>query len=94
MINVNKKITDLAIAYYGTDAQLNVTIEEMSELTKEICKYKRGSNNRREIVEETADVIVMIANLRIIFEIEDDEINDIIKKKQERLKWRMEHECK
>ena len=44
-----------AIEAYGKDMQLNVAIEELSELIKEICKYKRGSNNRKNIIEEMTE---------------------------------------
>lgn len=91
MITVNKNILNLSLDYYGQDNQLNVAIEEMSELVKEICKYKRGSKNRDAIIEETADVIIMIGNLRQIFNMTDDEINRIISFKQARLKERMEN---
>ncbi|MCI6496643.1 MAG: hypothetical protein MSA01_06280 [Anaeromassilibacillus sp.] len=46
----------LAIDHYGEENQLDMAIEEMSELTKAICKYKRlkkaiasnsGSVNKR-----------------------------------------------
>lgn len=35
--------------------QLNIAIEEFAELTKEICKHKRGADNTESIVEEIAD---------------------------------------
>lgn len=34
-----------AINTYGKESQCNVAIEEMSELTKEICKNFRGRPN-------------------------------------------------
>lgn len=91
MITVSKNILNLSVAHYGQDNQLNVAIEEMSELIKEICKHKRGSQNRDAIIEETADVIIMIGNLRQIFNMTDEEINRVISSKQARLKERMEN---
>lgn len=35
------KILQEAIDHYGEESQLDIAIEEMSELTKAICKYKR-----------------------------------------------------
>lgn len=35
------KILQEAIDHYGEESQLDMAIEEMSELTKAICKYKR-----------------------------------------------------
>ena len=36
-----EKIYKKAIGKYGVAAQLDMVIEEMSELTKEICKIKK-----------------------------------------------------
>lgn len=68
MIDVNSLyILNEAINTFGIDNQLNIAIEEMSELTKEICKYKRGFHNFDGISDEMADVIIMLEQLKIIF---------------------------
>lgn len=59
-----------AIAKFGIDNQLNVAIEEMSELTKEVCKNKRGFSNENHIAEEIADVEIMLEQLKLIFDCE------------------------
>ena len=59
-----------AIDTYGVDAQCKVAIEEMSELTKELCKYFRGADNADYIAEEVADVRIMLDQLCIMFGIE------------------------
>lgn len=64
-------------------------IEEMSELTKEICKSKRGKDNKEEIIEEMADVYIMLEQLKIIFSIEQYEIDDIARIKLLRLEERL-----
>lgn len=56
-----------AIATWGADLQLNVAIEELSELTKEICKNKRGADNVDHIAEEVADVEIMLEQIKMIF---------------------------
>ena len=63
-----------AIEVNGKDMQLTVAIEEFSELTKEICKSKRGANNRKAIIEELADCYIMLSQVRIIYGITDDEL--------------------
>ncbi|MCI9094029.1 MAG: hypothetical protein HFF36_09670 [Coprobacillus sp.] len=75
-----------AINIYGKNAQLDMCIEEMSELTKEICKSKRGKDNKEEIIEEMADVYIMLEQLKIIFSVEQYEIDDIARVKLLRLK--------
>jgi len=92
VVEVDDDIVRKSIEYYGMDLQLNVAIEEMSELTKEICKHIRGKENRAEIVEEMADVFIMLANLQSMFYVSERELNRIITEKQERLKNRMEGE--
>lgn len=56
---------------YGKESQCNVAIEEMSELTKEICKNFRGRPNTDSIAEEIADVKIMLMQLELIFNCTD-----------------------
>lgn len=56
-----------AISTFGAENQLNVAIEEMSELTKELCKYKRGLGNAEAIAEELADVRIMLDQIEMLF---------------------------
>lgn len=46
--------------------QHDVAIEEMSELTKEIIKWKRYKNNGDAVAEEIADVEIMLEQLKIM----------------------------
>lgn len=71
------------------DKQLIVAIEELSELQKELCKALRGKPNKEDIIEELADVLIMLDQVKIYFKIEDDEIRDIIDQKIERTKERL-----
>lgn len=63
-----------AIETYGADLQKQVAIEEMSELTKEICKDFRGKANRENIIEEIADVQIMLYQLMAMYNISDTEL--------------------
>lgn len=56
---------------YGEDAQCKMAIEEMSELTKEMCKHFRGNDNLEHIAEEIADVEIMLDQLKIMFGLEE-----------------------
>lgn len=53
---------------YGSDKQQDIAIEECSELIKAICKYKRTLDHVEDIVDEIADVKIMLAQLEIIFD--------------------------
>lgn len=60
------------------EGQIDLLIEEMSELTKALLKYKRSKNKKNikpintekltlNICEEIADVSMMIEQMRVIF---------------------------
>ena len=88
------EILKKAIDTYGINAQLDMCVEEMSELTKEICKHKRGANNRDSIIEEIADVSIMIEQLKLMFNINDFEMHDVIDGKVNRLNKRLREKVK
>lgn len=79
-----------AIEVYGKDMQLNVAIEEFSELIKEICKHKRGEDNRDNILEEMADCYIMMNQIEIIFDIKAKDIITVVEEKLARLEKRLE----
>lgn len=82
-------ILEQAIETYGKDMQLNVAVEELSELIKEICKSKRGNDNRENIIEEMADCYIMLEQLEIIFDVKPAELCRVLDVKIERLEKRL-----
>ena len=70
--------------HWGEDMQLNIVIEEMAELTREICKHNRGDDNYYEIMEETVDVLIMINQLYITAKFPSEEFNNLLIHKLER----------
>lgn len=68
-----RALLDRAITAYGAPAQMDMAVEEMAELTKALCKVKRVSCAAEakavleNVVEEMADVQIMLDQLRIIF---------------------------
>ena len=89
-----KEVIKKAIETYGEDAQLWMVIEEMSELSKEICKYKRGKDNKENIADEIADVLIMIEQLHVICDIPIETIKKHIEFKIRRLADRLDIEIK
>ena len=53
---------------YG-EKQVIVAIEELSELQKELCKNLRGRKNQLALTEEIADVLIMVEQMIVYFEI-------------------------
>ena len=79
-----------AIQTYGVRPQKLMAIEEMSELTKEICKDFRGMLDREHLIEEMADVMIMLNQMLLMYKISSEEVNLMRIKKVERLKERLE----
>lgn len=78
-----------ALEMYGAVPQISMVFEEMSELQKELCKHLRGKDNRSEIAEEIADVEIMLAQMKYLFDCVDL-VEVCRKQKVERLAHRLE----
>ena len=63
------KIYNEAIEFFGDLSQKVMVIEEMSELTKELCKDLRDRGNVENIADELADVEITLAQLKMIYNI-------------------------
>lgn len=68
---------------FGEKAQKLKAIEEMSELSKELCKNIYDAKNHEQITEEMADVQIMLDQLKIIFN-NDKAVQEVEKQKIER----------
>ena len=66
-----KKVYQAALCKWGADLQTMMAVEEMSELTKEICKIKRGKMDLDALADEIADVTIMLEQLREIYGLND-----------------------
>lgn len=60
-------ICQAALETFGKELQVTMAIEEMSELTKELCKNSRGQENTTHIAEEIADVEIMLCQMKMLF---------------------------
>ena len=85
----SKEIYKKAIETYGSSAQLDIAIEEMSELTKAILKNRRGQDNIQDIIEEFADVSIMMKQMLIIYNIDIEDIAFKVAEKTARLQERL-----
>jgi NTP pyrophosphatase (non-canonical NTP hydrolase) len=92
MMSEEIEIMRSAIRKNGKAMQTVVAIEEMSELQKELSKFIRGKGNRENLIEEVADVLVMITQIQLMYHIPDDEVERIMHLKLNRLKERMQDE--
>lgn len=85
-----------AINRFGKRHQLSVAQEELAELIQAISKYNRSLDNqfdkekaKQMIIEEMADVTIMMAQLIDITEIKQSQIDAAIKLKTLRMEERL-----
>lgn len=77
------------IDYHGNSQQVDKTIEEMSELMKELLKCRIVGGSAAAITEEMADCHVMFHQLMTIYDIEPSDIEQVALAKIHRLKRRI-----
>ena len=81
-----------AVQTWGAEAQQQMMVEEMSELTKEICKFYRTTDDESasavagNIREEMADVQIMLDQMKIMF----GRVEPMVRAKLDRLEKRLE----
>lgn len=83
------------INFYGKKTQCNQAMEECGELIVAINKCLRYPNNdqcRNNLIEEMADVTIMLEQLSIMFEIDEVELQSIIDFKEARIFKRLRYE--
>lgn len=95
-----KSILQKAIETYGVNAQIDVAVEEMAELTKALmkdrinCKFRKQGrfgvllSGRAAVADEMADVLIMMEQLQMIFNSEY-QVERIKKEKIQRLENRL-----
>lgn len=80
------------IEAYGEQMQSVVAMEECSELIKAISKVIRYGDCGKQIIdltEEIADVLICIEQLKVMYDISDDDIQKIVDEKCKRQLKRM-----
>ena len=96
MIQVDDNTQEKATKHHGVECQVDVAIEEMSELIKALIKERRAMQGNwpdlpkamNDVVEEIADVYIMLSQLIMIYDY-NDWVQAEVYKKIERLAKRL-----
>lgn len=89
MIIIDSNVVKNSIKHYGSDLQTVVCMEECAELIQAVSKMKRGKDNRNNLIEEMADVMICMEILKQVYGISDSEIQNYVCNKQDRCVGRM-----
>ena len=65
----------------GRENEQVVLIEELSELIKEITKDIRDKGSKERVAEELGDVYICMKTCQMLFDIEDDDIQNSVNQK-------------
>lgn len=90
MLNeLQKSVIEKALEKWGSMSELVVTLEELSELQKEVTKQIRNDGKIENLVEEMSDVYIVMEYLKMIFAVSDEDIKKEIGVKLNRLSDRL-----
>ena len=99
---IDARVNDETMDRYGIERQSLVAMEELSELQKAISKLVRNPEEktkplefkglRNNLIEEMADVIICMDQLKEFYGIDHLDIQDVIDSKQTRQRRRLEEE--
>ena len=79
----DKNIYNEAVAKFGITAQKFMCIEECAELIDVLAKQNRGRRGKFDIIEELADVYIMVCQMAHFYGFQD--FNDKVAEKLQRL---------
>ena len=85
-------ICHTALEHYGMYHQIVKCMEECGELIQALARHLGGEHNEEDVVEELADVEIMLMQMRAVFGRQD--AHRMMVQKLARLKMRMEEEEK
>lgn len=95
------RLLETAQATYGYGNQIAVAMEELSELGAILPKYLRYDFHdeavavlKDKVLEETADVVICLRHIQMIFGIQPDELEGMMDMKLNRLKRWLDNEDK
>lgn len=72
------------LAKWGEEAQYDQAIEECAELIAALKHFRRGKIERQAVIDELADVTLMLGQLTWMFG--EDQVNQTVEKKLNKLK--------
>jgi hypothetical protein len=83
--HISTLVLDSTIRRFGKEKQTAVAIEELSELIQELTKTLRGEDRRTRLIEELADCYIVMMQIEMMNSISQDQIQEMIDHKLDRL---------
>lgn len=90
MVFISDKKIEKIVEHFGIRNQKTKAVEELSELTLAVMHDINGKTNRENVVEEVADVYIMLKQLEEIYHIQPVELQKQVTYKVDRTMQRVE----
>ena len=94
MTQAEKDLYERNIQYHGIEQEITIAMEECSELIQAISKCKRYGcvdKYHDNLIEEITDVLIIINELQLIYDISNNDIENIKKYKMDRMDYRIKN---
>ena len=93
---MNHDLNKKTVQRYGMPIQSTIAMEECAELIQAISKMKRDASDQNydHLVEEMADVYIILDQLQFMFNVKPEDLENMIGFKQNRTFVRMVNESK
>ena len=79
-----------ALDKWGTDAQIDSTIDELAELIVKLRHWKRNKCLRNDVLEEIAGVEITTEQMKLVFDPENKDYSKIKAEQMRKLKRHMD----
>ena len=81
-----------AVNVYGATTQIGMFVEEIGEVLQAINKLSRKTDEERydNLIEELVDLQIMLIQMRIVYHIPDQLWDEMMEKKLQRLRHRLD----
>lgn len=79
----DREIYRMTLDKWGVEAQYDQAVEECAELIAALKHFRRGKADEKRVIEELADVWLMVGQLAYMFG--EDKVRNAVRTKQEKL---------
>lgn len=84
----DREVMQRALDTWGEEAQINMAHEELGELQSELARLWRGRSTGEDVIDEIADVQIMMGQLAVVFG--EKAVEEAVTRKMDRLNERLD----
>lgn len=90
---MDERKIEAILKHYSPESQTVKAIEELAELQVELARLLLDRGNRKNMISELADVFIMMVQIGAIYDVDPEELDDVVRYKLDRQLERIEEEA-